>query len=196
MVKFDGEGIRNSYRVPRDFRLSLCKYCAISPSGQYLSVLSRVHGSYEVCIYSMDHKLIELGTILCHRICPEFVATSKYNEHVECKWSPDSRYLAVGSSLGIVFIMDCLEFTSVCNVFSEVIDDCSLSTIHACDFDPCFGHHIISVGGTNSKIYTVDVIEGNILQETESSSRCMIDCLKYSEDGKTIAMIFQSKYLT
>ncbi|KAL5017522.1 hypothetical protein ScPMuIL_007111 [Solemya velum] len=188
VVKCDDEELRNNYRVPRDLNFSLCKYCAISPSGHYLSVLSRVHGSYEIQVYSMDCKLSVIGTTMCHRICPEFVATPKYNEHVECMWSPDSKYLAVGSSLAVLFIMDCCQFTNICNVFADVIDDCTLSTVHAFDFNPLYGHHILSVGGTDSNIYTIDVIEGKIIQKTESHSKSMIDCIKYSPDGTTVAV--------
>ena len=106
----------------------------------------------------MDVSFRKAEQARCHRLCPGFVACRTFTDHVECKWSPDSKHLGVSSSLGRMFVVGAsLSPSDVVVVCPDLIGD-DISNAGCFAFDPRFDHQVIAIGGRGScLVYIVDL---------------------------------------
>lgn len=172
------------------------RHAAVSPNGNDVAVVSRLGVHFELTILLNRDFLIltEESTTECHKLCPDFVGTRTYKEIAECRFSPDSMYLAVSSSMGHLLIVRCtsLKIKTHCSVIPGIIDRSRLLTnTRAFDFDPRYKHACLAVGLSDGCICVCDTDTQEILREwvvPASDSKHSIDCVRYAPQARLLAV--------
>ncbi|XP_076447022.1 uncharacterized protein LOC143284233 [Babylonia areolata] len=170
------------------------RFCAFSPNGASMAVLTHCSRMYYLEVHHMGTFLSSVQKMVaCHKLCPGFMASGTHNDHVECKWSPDGSRLAASSSRGKLFVVDKGLSHSVVNIFPCLVEG-NLSSAGSFDFDPRVGHSVMAVGTSEGllAIIQTDVSDQGdvILQELDTEEN--INCVQYNQDGSSIAVSFSS----
>ena len=182
------------YSRPRDMDNRSQRFCAVSPNGGFLAVLSRSSFTFFVEIFRLDCVFVSLQPALpCHKLCPGFVATVYHNDHVECKWSPDGSYVAVSSSQGQLFLLNKSTGKNDVTIFPDLVTG-QISTAGSFDFDPRVQHSVMAVGSCDGVLSIVQldtsVQSGAVVQEMDTGGT--IDCVQYNQDGSNVAASFRT----
>lgn len=179
----------NWFAMKKESRLVDHVYCAFSPNGCYLAVLSRMQMLCKLSIYSCSHNSVRLiDSAMCHKLCPGFIGNSAVSDHIECKWSPDSQYIAISSSFGILFVVNHDNLTNHCTVIPGLLHNCSISTARAYDFDPRYFSNIMAVCTDNRKLFLVNISSQYLLYMTDIIRSGSIECVQFSSDGEILAL--------
>ncbi|XP_041360028.1 uncharacterized protein LOC121376265 [Gigantopelta aegis] len=189
ILNLDNETV---YSQPKDLMTGPYRFMAIAPNGIHLAMICRGQGFYYLKVAQMDVFFRKVQQVSCHKLCPGFVACRTFTDHVECRWSPDSQYLGVSSSLGRMFVVNASSsFSDVTVVCRDLIED-EISNAGCFAFDPRFDHQVVAVGGRCSyQVHIVDV-------ETQSVLFCIpgeseedpVDCVEYTSSGSLLAVAF------
>ncbi|KAK7482579.1 hypothetical protein BaRGS_00026180 [Batillaria attramentaria] len=183
------------YTKQRDMNNRTQHFCAISPNGLHLAILSKGSGYYylEIFLFDLTLLMILAKPVECHRISPGFVGSRFHNDHAECKWSPDGSHIALSSSEGKLFVMAKSGTQNVCDVCPDLLES-DLSTAGSFDFDPQSRFSVMAVGTIDGTLTIVRISKednGNpLLSQMETGET--IDCVQYNSDGSAVAAAFRS----
>ncbi len=165
----------------------------ISPNGAYVGIICRPGKSFEILL--LRHDLQFLPIVVkedCHKICKGFYGNRRYTDHVEGKFSPDSRFFAVGASFGKLFVVkntngnlieQCL---IIPGMFAE--NDVMLANARTFDFDPRLKHKILTFASSVNEVYFCDVDNSTVLQQFTVEVDGSVQILKYGVRAEVLAV--------
>lgn len=182
------------YTQPRDMNNRAQRFCAISPNGLYLTILSKGQGFYFLEIFQFDFHLSQYQkAVACHKLIPGFLGSRTHNDHAECKWSPDSSHIALSSSIGKLVLINKLEMRNVCEICPEILG-WNLSTAGSYDFSPQHKFSVLAVGTSNGMLCIINISSENEdeLVLLQIKTGCIIDCVQYTHDGRVVAVSFRN----
>ena len=177
----------------KDLRNCTYKYIAFAPNGKYAAILLSASRRFEMIISRLDRGFANLDiSVDFFHLYNRFKGSTAYNEHLECKWSPDSSNIAVCTSIGYLIVLD-KSLKPVVNVFEDILtNDRSPSCAGAFDYDPRSCREVLAFGTNDRQLFIVNTESKEILYESEIDSPDPIDCLQYSPRGDIIAMSLRS----
>lgn len=195
-VKVIGFNNEHVYEQPASFVGGSCKYFAIAPNGINLATIFRGQNFYFIRLNLFNNFGVSRPEDLkCHLLCPGFVGDRLFNDKVECRWSADSRFLAVGSycsGSGKLFVLDKNSLKNICTVYPDLLEH-SISSASSFEFDPRPNYWRLAVATTNECIHIVDVNKCEILQTiNEGSARMPINCIQYNNQGTMLAVGYET----
>lgn len=167
------------------------KHLAVSPNGMYFAAVAKCSIHVELSTYIRDGPfLVNYCKIQCQKICPSFMATRTYTDFIECKFSPDSSLIAVGSSIGLLMVVRRADMGHFCNVIPDVYDssEIQLSNERCFDFDPRYRHKYLAFATAQRDLIICDLYTNTTALLVSISASCEVDCLKYSSNGQVIAV--------
>lgn len=165
---------------------------AMSPDGRRTCILARHGQDYDLIIFGINAITYCDLTIHCSKLNKDFRGTSVRTELVDCKWSPDSSYVGASISTGYLLVFDIKAGEMVCSVFPDILDDSSLSSVSAFDFDPRSCKQIIAVGSTDGHLYIVNLSDGDVVCKSECNKRDTIDTVQYNPEGNIVGIALRS----
>ena len=173
------------YSRSRDLSNAVHVYCAIAPNGVSLACLKRGMGVYflEACL--LDTQLIVDGAIRCHHVCPGFVPPRHASDFVTCKFSPDSKFIAVSSMAGHLFVVQKFKLEKYCIIYPEFVEE-PLSSAEAFDFNPRIPHECLIIGTRDNKLRLLNMKTEEVCLVVDTDQT--IDCVRYSQDGLFLAV--------
>lgn len=166
---------------------------ALSPNGRQMCILAR-NGKidYELVIYGVNVYSHPDCTIQCSKINKVFRGIPTRTDLVDCKWSHDSRKVAVSISTGCVMIIDISSKDIVCNIFQDILDDCDLSNVSAFDFDPRSCCQIMAVGTSDGYLCIVNIEDKDIICKSDCYKQDSIDIVIYTPEGNILVVALHS----
>ena len=173
------------YSRSRDITNAVHVSCAIANNGVSLACLKRGMGVYFLETHLLDSVMTGDNALRCHLVCPGFVPPRFASDSVACKFSPDSKFIAVSSAAGYLFVVNKLKlerYRIICPDLTEV----GLSSAEAFDFNPRIPHECLAVGtrDNNLRLLNIDTEEVNLVEDVDEA----IDCVRYSRDGVLLAV--------
>ena len=175
------------YEKQRDFRNSNYKYFAFSPNGKYAAILLNASRRFELLLSRLSKGFPDKSVDLLH-VYKGFKGSDAYNEHLECKWSPDSSNIAVCTSIGFLVVLD-TDLKSVVNVFEDILkSDTFPSCAGAFDYDPRSCHQVLAFGTNDRRLFIVNTESRNVLYESDTLGPDPIDCVQYSPSGNLLGL--------
>lgn len=172
----------------KDLRMCNYKFIAFSPNGKYMAVLLSCARQFEIVVCMVDKgftfhdKAVDLS-----KMFPGFRG-HHYNEHLECKWSPDSDYIAVCSSVHFMFVLN-KDLELCVNIVTDILqDEVFPSWASTFDFNPQSCHELLAVGGNDRSIYFLNLKTREIMEKTDEICSDALDCLQYHPFGKYVAV--------
>lgn len=183
------------YSKPRNMENRAQRFCAFSHNGMLMAVLSRALGFYFLEIFHLDsfNFMNYQKPLQCHKLSPGFLVSRSHNDHVECKWSPDSSHIAISSSQGKLFLFNRTTVSNVCDVFPDLLEG-ELSTAGSFDFDPRVRFSVMAVGSSDGLLAVVQV-DADVKSKAvimQISVDDVIDCVQYNRDGSNLAASFRT----
>ena len=177
------------YEKNKDLRNCTYKYIAFSPNGKYAAILLSASRRFELLISRLDRGFANLDkSIDFSHLYKGFKGSTAYNEHLECKWSPDSSHIAVCTSIGYLVVLD-KSLQPVVNVFEDILtNNKSPSCAGAFDYDPRSCREVLVFGTNERQFCIVNTESKELLYESEIRSTNAIDFVQYSPRGDMIAM--------
>lgn len=177
----------------KDLRNCNYKYFAFAPNGKYAAILLSACRRFEIMISRLDRGFSSEDTSVdFYRLYNGFKGSTAYNEHLECKWSPDSSHIAVCTSIGYLVVLD-TALQPVVNVFEDILTtDRFPSCAGAFDYDPRSCRQILAFGTNDRHVFIVNIESRKILYESEVLSPDPIDCLHYSPKGELMGISFRN----
>ena len=173
----------------KDLRNCTYKYLAFSPDGKYAAVLLSASRRFEILITRPDRGFANQDvSVDFYHLYKGFKGSTAYNEHLECKWSPDSSHIAVCTSIGYLIVLD-KSLKPVVNVFENILtNDRSPSCAGAFDHDPRSCRQVLAFGTNDRQLFIVNTESREIVYESEVLGPDPIDCLQYSPRGDLMAV--------
>ncbi|XP_052098116.1 uncharacterized protein LOC127732946 [Mytilus californianus] len=166
---------------------------ALSPNGKQMCILARNGKTdYDLVIYGVNVYSHPDCTIQCSKINKDFRGTPTRTDLVDCKWSMDSRKVAISISTGYVMIIDITSKDIVCNIFPDILDDCSLSSVSAFDFDPRSCCQIMAVGTSDGYLHIVNIEDKDIICKSDCYKQDSIDVVMYTPEGNILVIALHS----
>ncbi|XP_074646318.1 uncharacterized protein LOC141902476 isoform X2 [Tubulanus polymorphus] len=178
--------------------------CAVSPNGAYLVFLRVERVQFELMVVekrSLPFQVV--GRMRCRDINRGLGHKRACDKQVECKWSPDSQFIAIAISTGYLSVVDCRNKECL-EPYYNVIDDFDkfghVRNVRAFDFDPKSAHSILAFAtrGDVRKLHVCDLDEKAIVRSTELTADDEDDIeliqfrlnvfLRYSHSGDLIAV--------
>ncbi|XP_070562887.1 uncharacterized protein [Ptychodera flava] len=181
----------------RDLRMGNFRFCALSPNGLYLAILMRVGNQFELAVVTVE-MFQKCAEVMCHHLCPSFVGSPNYSDHVECSFSPNSKYIAVSSSFGKLFVVkrEGLKLHKLMTPGIVSSDHGALEDARAFDFDPRYNHEVIAFSTTDKHILVYNLEHENcVIDEELPQDVGTVEVLKYSSDGYLLAVATSSTIL-
>ncbi|KAH3849284.1 uncharacterized protein LOC127874206 isoform X1 [Dreissena polymorpha] len=172
----------------KDIRNCNYKFCAFSPNGKYLAILLSVSKSFEIIISRVDKGLTfhDIDLPLSRHI--QGFKGHSFNEHVECKWSPDSEYITVCSNIEYVFVLS-KNLEIVVDIAADILPaNAYPSWSGTFDYDPRSCHDILAVGCKDRKVYFLNVSSKETFLQSEVLGKDDIDSLAFHPQGTSIAV--------
>ena len=198
-VAYLANGFLNLKNLVTDRRISKDKdmsnfpfvHCAISPNGLFIAYVKRKQQKYEMGILMKEQILINIHTIFCNEWCPEFKSNGSSTDEVECCFSPDSLFLAVGISKGLLMVVKRfglrLAVPIIPGMFS--IEGMRLVNTRSFEFHPRYHNRYLTFGGDDNIVYFLDIELEEVVHKTElEESVGEIACIKYNESGDMLAV--------
>ncbi|XP_077981596.1 uncharacterized protein LOC144436638 [Glandiceps talaboti] len=190
------QNLKTKYKQKRsrDLRMGNFRFCALSPNGQYLAILMRIGNQFELATVTAER--LQRGTeIMCHNVCPKFFGSANYSDHVECTFSPDSKYIAVSSSFGKLFIVQ--RDPSKCYKLITpglVPDDQGvLEDARAYDYDPRYPHEVMAFSTTDKSIRVYNLEQDEcIIANGLPEDVGVAEVMKYSNGGYLLGVATSS----
>ncbi|KAL4235678.1 hypothetical protein ACF0H5_004073 [Mactra antiquata] len=176
------------YNKYKDLRSCNYRYCTFAPNGKYMAVILSASRQIELLV-SMVHRGFSAydKSVNLSKLIPGFTI-KYYNEHIECKWSPDSGFIAVCSSIFMLFVMD-KNLNLILDVTQDVLPENTFpSWSSTFDFDPCCFHEYLVVGSNTRCLYFVNITSKEIVQKTETISSSSIDCVQFVPNGSYVCV--------
>lgn len=160
---------------------------AISPDGKRSCILAREGRTvYELLIYGVNVNMYCDAKIPCTKLDKDFVGTGQ--ELVDCKWSPNSRYVAITMSTGCLLCVYVKGQNILCNVFEDILSESYLSHVLAYDFDPSSGYQIMAVGDSQGYLCIINVEDKKVIAKSEKFENSQIDCLVYTAEADFVGI--------
>ncbi|XP_002732085.1 uncharacterized protein LOC100374715 [Saccoglossus kowalevskii] len=174
----------------RDLRMGNFRFCAVAPNGQFVAILMRVGNNFELATaYLPDLRSNE--AVFCHNICPNFVGTANYSDHVECTFSPNSKFIAVSSSFGKLFVVkrDGLALYRLVTPGLVSLSKGLLEDARTYDFDPRYNYKMLafSTSDKHLRVFNLET-EQCVLDEELPIDVGAAEVLKYTHDGNLLAV--------
>ncbi|XP_074658362.1 uncharacterized protein LOC141911268 isoform X3 [Tubulanus polymorphus] len=154
-------------RLKFDTSYYISAHCcgAVSPNGAYLAFIARFGDEFELSV-------IETRAFrVVGRVRYSDIGRDEYVGG-ECKWSPDSQFIAIAMSNGDISLVDCRDKKRP-EPFLNVVDDFEkfgsrISNPRAFDFDPKSAHSVLAFAtrGNASKLHVYDVDEKAVVRST------------------------------
>ncbi|XP_074646566.1 uncharacterized protein LOC141902643 [Tubulanus polymorphus] len=193
--------------VDRERNLSYesLRSCDVSPNGAYLAFISRAGVQFELVVVEKRSVAFRVvSRVRCREINRAFEGTRSYTELVECKWSPDSQFIAIAISTGYLSVVDCRNeerLESYLNVVDEFKNVDRLANTLTFDFDPKSAHSILAFAtrGVANELHICNSDKKAVVRSTSLSTDGEgsdgdradgdgeIGCLRYSRRGDVIA---------
>ena len=176
----------------KDVRNNNFRHTDCSPNGLYVAVVAKCSRIVELHVLIIEtHMFLRQGMVELQHVCPGFYATRAHTDYFECKFSPDSRYIAVASSHGYLVVMSRSALKSYCNITPGVFDinDVKVANERSFDFDPRFFHRYLAFGSMNNEVFICDIEEERIFTQTKFEDLVgEIDTLKYGPKKQGLAV--------
>ena len=174
----------------KDIRNNNYRYCTVAPNGVFVATLARLGSTFELTVLKRDVALMKVDAAECHQICPGFKGTRQYTEQVECKFSPDSAYIAVSCSLGFLFVVKRKLLQEHCLVIPGIIDldESRLSNARCFDFDPRYFHKLLCFCTVDNFVYVCNIDTQEIFMTIGVETEGGIDCIGYNHYGTLLAV--------
>jgi WD40 repeat protein len=187
-IKLETVEHKDVFNKYKDLRMCNYRFISFAPNGRLMAVLMSCSKQYELLVsmidkgFAFNDRVVDLSKLL-----PGF-RIFHYNEHVECKWSPDSELIAVCSSINFMFILN-KDLQLVLNIVADVLpDEVFPSWASTFDFNPCSCHELLAVGTNDRCVYFLNLESKVIVEQTDALSRDAIDCLQYHPFGKYVVI--------
>lgn len=178
------------------------KSFSVSHSGMYVAVLARVSMDFELSVIMQSvTSLCELDLIICDKVCEGFKGTRTYHERVECCFSGDDDFIAVGGSMGGLFVVKRYKLEYECSIIPGLIDDMKddedheyfeivLSNERSFDFSPVYDQHYLAFATNANKLFIFDIDTKSQKDQLkiDTDADDVICCVKYSTQGEMIAV--------
>ena len=176
---------RNTRITQSNFR-----HMAFSPDGLLVAGILMRNYTFELIIFMKDTDLsICYGSAMLNTFCPNLKVSRSYTEEVECKFSPDSKYIAICSSIGDLIVVKKKTVTLHCTICPDIVS--SPPTNARCfDFDPRYFHKFLTYASRDNVIHNCDIqatpccVESEFEVDTEGQ----IDCIKFHPNGESLAV--------
>lgn len=172
----------------KDLRMCNYKYIAFAPNGKYMAIIQSCSKQFELVVCMVDKgftfhdKAVDLS-----KMFPSFRGYH-YNEHLECKWSPDSEYIVICTSVHFMFVLD-KDLNLVVNIVEEILPAGLFpSWASTFDFNPLSCHEMLAVGTNDRSLYFVNLQTKKIIQETGELCSDALDCVQYHPFGRYVAV--------
>ena len=176
------------YSRQKDLRMCNHKFCAISPDGKCLAILQADSKRFEIVLSRLDHGSTSLDIDLPLSQLLRGFYGPRYNEHLECKWSPDGEHITVCSSINFMFILT-KKLNFVVNVTEEILPaEAYPSWSGTFDYDPRYTQDIIAVGCKNRIVYFINVSSKEVMHQTDILGKDSIDSVVYHPRGTSLAV--------
>lgn len=175
----------------KDVRNNQFRNSDISPNGLFVATIAKCSFKVELGVELIDRAFfISQGVINCDKLCPGFNASRNYTDQLECKFSPDSAFVAACSSLGFLFVVKRIKLELYCCVVPGMFDKDETRTANerTFDFDPRFDHSMLALGSDDNKLVICDLEKGVVDKQTVITMEGSIQCLKYSHSGDVLAI--------
>ena len=173
----------------------------ISKCGMYIATIARASMVFELSVIHQEGlSFSEHDTITCHTVCPTLLGGPLYTERVECRFSPDSELIAVGSNMGHLFVVKKWRLQTFSILAPQTTfpygDNVSvdLSNERSFDFSPTVecGHHILAFATQDQMVYIMDMESNELVHCIEipinQFQASTIQSVKYSTRGDMIAV--------
>lgn len=172
----------------KDLRMCNYRYIAFAPNGKLMAILMSCSRQFELMISMVDQGFtFHDRAVNLSRMFPGFRGNN-YNEHVECKWSPDSEYIAVCSSVQLMFVLS-KSLELVVNITTDVMPSGKYPNwASTFDYNPCSSNQVLAVGTNDRCLYFVNVQYKEVIEQSEELSRDAIDCIQYHPFAKYVAV--------
>ncbi|XP_059161202.1 uncharacterized protein LOC131944546 [Physella acuta] len=177
------------YTRSRDLANAVHVYCSVANNGISLACLKRGTLDFFLELYELDSGIQTNASMRCRQICQGFIPSRNRTDNVACKFSPNSRLLAVSGSQGILFTVRATTLAKYLTICPDLLDE-NLSSPLAFDFNPQFAFEVLTVATKNRFVHTLNISTAEVLSSFETDED--VDCLNYSRDGQLIAVGFHN----
>jgi WD40 repeat protein len=162
---------------------------ATSSNGSYHAILARTAASdFALYVFGTANVLQADAVIKIKDLYPNISPLCNHLTEIEnVKWSPDTKYVAVGFSRGDLIVIDWRKHQSVCDVFQDVVVDSKLSRPGAYDFDSRSQHCSMFVAANDMIVYRINADDKKILCCSDDLGS-FVDCLTYSYDQHCVVV--------
>lgn len=184
-----------SYNKDKAARNNNFQHCAISPNGYYIAYMARTSLKIELGLIQIEHHgmLTYLSYIYCDSICPSCISNRNYNDRYQCKFSPDSLYIAAATSFGHLLIVNKPDLTCHCKISPGIVEwgvD-NMTNERSYDFDPRFNHERLAFGSIKQNVHFCN-IDNKTIEETVHLDDGHIQCVKFHPRGHCLAVACSS----
>ncbi|XP_071799628.1 uncharacterized protein [Asterias amurensis] len=183
--------VQRYYRREAFFRYGIYHFCSMSPDELFIATITRQRHCFQLYVFSTQY-FYSYKESNCHEIFPQFLSDKPglAHEHIECRFSPDSQFIAVSSSFGQLFVARKCGLTLYRGVLPGVCGDtASLANARMFDFDPRFGHEVMAVCCLDHVLKVCNLeTEKHIWKLCLPDSLGIPDSLKYNQDGSILAV--------
>ncbi|XP_052776738.1 uncharacterized protein LOC128214357 [Mya arenaria] len=176
------------YSRCKDLRMCNHKFCAFSPNGKYIAIIQTHSRHIELVLSRLDKGSTAYDTGVTLSALLKDFRSQAYNEHIECKWSPDSEYILICSNIDFMFVLN-KQLELVVNITRDILpDDAFPSWAGSFDYDPRYLHDMAAVGCKNRCVYFVNIGLKEVIRKSATLGQDSIDCLTYHPQGLAIAV--------
>ena len=184
------------YNKQKDLRNCNYKYCAFSSDGRHFAILLSVSRRFELQLSRVDQGFtFSDASVDLHNVYKGLKGSNAYNEHLECKWSPDSSNIAVCTSIGFLVVLD-KALKSVVNVFEDILpSELFPSCAGAFDYDPRSSHQELAFGTNDRRVFIINTESRVVLYESEKLGPEPVDSVQYSPNGNLLGLSMRNWYI-
>ena len=157
----------------------------------YIATIARAGMQFELSVIHQEGlSFVEYDVIRCNHICDGLIGSRTYTELVECRFSSDARLIAVGSSMGQLFVVKRwrLQTQSILapRTFNDL--DVCLSNERSFDFSPMADYDTIAFADYANTVRILNMESDDVEQCIDVETNGAIESLKYSTRGDMLAV--------
>lgn len=170
------------------------RFLAMSPNGMFIATIAKIRSTKFELSVLIQNRMLSLQTtdsVVCNTLCAGFEGSRLYTEEAECKWSPDSAYIAVSASFGKMFVVKRKDLNLHFNLNQFDLNRSQLSNARALDFDPRYCHSHLAWGISDNTLFVCNIDTSEVLLDIPvhcDDLLATIDCVGYNKSGTALAV--------